>query len=58
MWDDLSKPTGRPTNVYAKARKDGKYSVTLCFAARKLRKIFTAEQLAEYQNDDSYNVIV
>jgi len=53
----MNSPHDKPVNIWVKpARKDGKHLVTLCFHQRKLRKLFTPEQIAEYCNDDSYNV--
>ena len=49
-------PTGKPVNVFIKPRKDGKYAVTLCFHSRKLRKVFTEEQVQEYRDDPTYCV--
>ena len=58
MWDTNPNPSNMPTNVYVgKVRKDGKHKTTLCYTARNLTKLFTAEQVAEYVNNDNYKVI-
>ena len=58
MYFGNDKPNDKPVNVYVKpARRDGKHLVTLCFHAKKLRKIMTPEQVEVYRNDAGYTVI-
>ena len=58
MYFGNDNPNDKPVNVWVKpARRDGKHLVTLCYHARKLRKLMTPEQVQEYRDDNSYNVI-
>ena len=51
-------PNDKPVNIWVKpARKDGKHLVTLCFHARKLRKIMSAAQIDEYRNNPLFRVM-
>ena len=58
MYFGNEKPNDKPVNIWVKpARRDGKHMVTLCFHARKLRKVLTPAQIDEYRNNPGYKVI-
>ena len=57
MYFGDDKPNDKPVNIWVKpVRRDGKHLVTLCFHARKLRKVMTPAQIDEYRDDPGYSV--
>ena len=59
MWTGRENQPTSKTIVYVnpKQRKDGKFSVTYCFIAKKIRKLETIESLARLAKSDSYQLI-
>ena len=58
MYSISEKPNNAPVNIWVKpVRRDGKHLVTLCFHARKLRKVMTPAQIDEYRDNPKYRVI-
>ena len=56
-WQAVSRGPSGPVKVYYKPiRKDGKHLVTYCYH-RRIRKLITADELAELKANDGFSVI-